>query len=274
METDADRRIGFFDTGVGGLSVLGYLAAAGAGEEYYYLADRAYRPYGGKSAAEVLELVRKAAYFLIEQGVNELVLACNTATAAAFRGLTRELQIPVWGPIEPAARQAARLCPRGTIGILASELTVKSGQYDRSIKKMAPGSRVIGEPCPGLSSFVEAGEISGPDVEAYLREKIARLEAKGMEVLILGCTHYSFLRELIESLMKNKVPIVDSSRELAASLMLPARQKTGLGLHPSESKFKYFVTAESEQFAAVGAKLLAGRNGLVLSALDVGTITL
>lgn len=266
------RRIGLFDTGVGGLSVLQRLAEFGAADEYIYFADRANRPYGGKAPETVFGLVKRAALFLLEQGITELVVACNTATAAAFDRLVPELSMPVRGPIEPAASRAAKLFPRGPIGVLASELTIASGQYERAIARTAPNSRVVSVPCPGLSSFVEAGQVTGSVLKSYLAEKLAVLKEFGVRLLVLGCTHYSFLLPLIRELMGDGTPLVDSSQELALVLSGEAACSPRAPVRKS-IYCRYFVTADADQFAAVAGKLLAGSDDLVAPLTSVATVT-
>jgi glutamate racemase len=252
-------RIGIFDTGVGGLSVLKELALLGVGNEYYYLGDKANRPYGEKTVEEVYGLVKAAAHFLLKYRINELVLACNTATAAALTRLQADLPISVLGPITPTVTEVAKHCRQGKIGILASQLTIESRQYEKELGLIAPEVQVVGIPCPGLSTFVERAQLAGLEVETYLAPKIAALKENGVQLLILGCTHYSFLTPTIKKLFAEDIAIVDSSLELAKAIQKKMASRCIF------SKCGFFVTGGQEEFVATTRKLLAQQTDLLHS---------
>jgi len=188
-------------------------------ESLLYVADSGYVPYGEKPPEQIRERSRKIARFLIERGAKALVLACNTATAAAINELRGEFDLPIIG-MEPAVKPAALATRNGVVGVLATTGTLQSAKFAALLDRFARSVKVITQPCPGLVECVERGELSGPAVEALLQRYTAPLLAAGCDTLILGCTHYPFLRPALQSLLPPQVQIVDTGAAVARQLQV------------------------------------------------------
>lgn len=207
--------IGVFDSGVGGLSVLGEIRALLPNESLLYVADSGHVPYGEKSPEFIRERCRVLAEFLLAQGAKALVLACNTATVAGVAEL-RELypQLPLVG-MEPAVKPAAAATQSGVVGVLATTGTLKSAKFAALLDRFASDVRVITQPCPGLVERIEAGELDSAATRELLQGFVAPLLAEGCDTLILGCTHYPFIKPLLRSLVPDSVSLIDTGAAVA-----------------------------------------------------------
>lgn len=210
--------IGVFDSGVGGLSVLHEIRARLPHESLIYLADCGHVPYGEKTPEYIRARCRAIAEFLLRRGAKALVLACNTATAAAAADL-RELypQLPIVA-MEPAVKPAAEATRSGVVGVLATTGTLKSARFAALLDRFASDVRVITQPCPGLVERIELGDLSGPQTRELLQGYVAPLLAEGCDTLILGCTHYPFLRPLLRELVPADVSLIDTGAAVARQL--------------------------------------------------------
>ncbi len=214
------RAIGVFDSGFGGLTVLRELRRALPAESAVYLGDVARLPYGPRPQDEVRLFAHEIARFLLARhDVKALVVACNTASAAALASLRASFaRVPIIGVIEPGAHAAVAASHTGRIGVIATQGTVASAAYTRAVHAIAPEARVLAQACPKLVPLVEAGEVAGPYVEAILRDYLAPLEAGAIDTLILGCTHYPLLRPAIDAIVDGRVAVVDSAHTTAAEV--------------------------------------------------------
>ncbi|MEZ0245926.1 MAG: glutamate racemase [Methylophilaceae bacterium] len=206
--------IGIFDSGVGGLSVLRHIQEELPHENLLYVADSAYAPYGGKSPHEIQARSLALTEFLVEQGAKAVVVACNTATAAAIGLLRERFELPVIG-MEPAVKPAVAATRSGVVGVLATTGTLKSAQFAALLENYGKNVRVVTQGCPGLVERVERGELDTPETRELLRHYIEPLLAEGADTLVLGCTHYPFLRPLIEQLTEGRVALIDTGAAVA-----------------------------------------------------------
>ncbi len=221
----ADRRpIGIFDSGIGGLTVLRELRERLPRERYVYLGDTARLPYGTKSTETVTRYALRASRFLSEHDIKLLVVACNTASAAALPALERALPLPVIGVVAPGARAAARRT-RGRVGVIGTESTIASGAYHRALLALRPELDVVALPCPLFVPLAEEGWFDHPITREVARIYLAPLAAAGVDTLILGCTHYPLLRAAIAAGIGPAVTLIDSASSVAAEVveMLTAR---------------------------------------------------
>jgi glutamate racemase len=224
MPTAAHAPVGIFDSGLGGLSVLKHVRAQLPREALIYVADSAHAPYGGKSEADVLARTVAIADFLVGQRVKALVVACNTATAAAIAAVRQRYpQLPVVG-VEPGLKPAARASKSGVVGVLATERTLASERFrmlERTISDDT-GVRFLSQPCPGLADQVEKGELRSAATAALVRRYVAPLMAAGADALVLGCTHYPFLVDAIRRSAAasgaGDVAIIDTGEAVARQL--------------------------------------------------------
>ncbi|MDR3227631.1 MAG: glutamate racemase [Prevotellaceae bacterium] len=206
--------IGIFDSGVGGISVWKELYALMPNEDFVYVADSAHCPYGRKSADEIIERAKKISDFLIGKNADIIVVACNTATAAAIKYLRSHFSIPFVG-MQPAIKPAAVESKSGIIGVLATAGTFKGTLYMNTITKFAANIKVIEQTGDGLVELVENGKISGDEAEQILHKYINPIIAAGADKLVLGCTHYPFLIETIKKITNNALAIINPAPAVA-----------------------------------------------------------
>lgn len=214
----SEAPIGIFDSGVGGLSVLADIRRRLPAESLLYVADSGHVPYGEKTPEFIRGRCRAIADFLIGQGAKALVLACNTATAAGIVELReRWPTLPIIG-MEPAVKPAAAATRSGVVGVLATTGTLKSAKFAALLDRFAHDVRVITQPCPGLVERIEAGELSGAGTRALLQGFVEPLLAQGCDTLILGCTHYPFIKPALRELLPASVSLIDTGEAVARRL--------------------------------------------------------
>lgn len=241
--------IAFYDSGLGGLSVLREARGLLAGHDLCYIADSAYCPYGPRPADEVRARALTVGRWALERGAALLVVACNTASSAALELLRAELPLPVVG-MEPGLKPAVRATRSGVVGVLATSNTLAGARFAALVERFAEGVQVLTQPCPGLVEQVEAGDLDGPHTRALVRQYAGPLLARGADTLVLGCTHYPFVRPLIAELAGPRVTIVDTGPAVARQV---ARLAAEHGLRPGQGRVGCFTTADP---AAVAAPLL------------------
>jgi glutamate racemase len=206
--------IGIFDSGVGGLSVWKELYGLMPNRDFVYVADSAHCPYGRKSAYEIIERAKKISEFLINKNAEIIVVACNTATAAAIEYLRSYFSIPFVG-MEPAIKPAAVESKSGIVGVLATAGTFKGSLYLNTLTKFAVGVKIIEQTGDGLVELVENGKFAGDEVELLLRKYINPIIDAGADKLVLGCTHYPFLTEAITKIARNALTIINPAPAVA-----------------------------------------------------------
>ncbi len=245
------RPIGVFDSGVGGLTVFREICRALPREPLIYLGDSARVPYGTKSPATVVRYSLEAAAHLMSRNVKMLVVACNTATAAALPVLQERLSIPVIGVVEPGAR-AAVACTSGVVGVIATEGTVRSKAYTNAIRALDPDITVIESAAPLFVALAEEGwantHVAREVAEVYLEPLIDA----GIDTLVLGCTHYPILRGTIEQVVGESVQIVDSA-ETTAQVVLEA---LGPSAGVADPVHHFLVTDAEERFRRIAGEFL------------------
>lgn len=204
----AKKYIGVLDSGVGGVSVLRELMALLPREHYYYFGDSANAPYGPRPAAQVRQLTLAAAEHLFALGCKCLVVACNTATAAAITALRERYPDTVIIGIEPALKLAADRHPGGTVAVMATEMTLKEEKYAALVGRCSEKCRVVPLPSPGIVELVEADRLDSPELYELLRGELAPWVGK-LDALVLGCTHYPFAKAVIRRILGEQVDILD-----------------------------------------------------------------
>lgn len=221
----SDKPIGVFDSGIGGLSVLKHIRACLPNEHLLYFADSGYAPYGGKPESEIVARALAIAEFLMQYDAKALVVACNTATAAAIKALReRYPALPVVG-VEPGLKPAATLTKSGTVGVLATQRTLASEKFSLLREQISAATHVqfLPQPCVGLADQVEKGELHSAETAALVRRYVEPLIEQGADTLVLGCTHYPFVRPLIEEIAGRITPrpvtIVDTGEPIARQLV-------------------------------------------------------
>ena len=211
------RPIGVFDSGVGGLTVLRELRRQAPAERILYIADLAHFPYGPRPQSEVRRLALGLIDVLASLDTKLVVIACNTATAAALNTARERFDIPIVGVIAPGAQAAVDATRRGRVAVISTEGTMRSQEYVHAIKEANPGVAVLGCAAPGLVEIVEAGEGDTPRADAALRETLQPVLAWGADVLVLGCTHYPLLRAALDRVLRGtRLRVIDSAETTAA----------------------------------------------------------
>ncbi len=256
MRPDSRGAIGVFDSGVGGLTVLKALMRRLPGESTLYLGDTARVPYGTKSPEVVTLYSIKNAEFLLERGIKLLVVACNTASSVALPELEAHLRVPVLGVIAPGARAAAAKSRSGKIGVIGTPGTIRSGAYQRELQAARPDVQVSARACPMFVPLAEEGWVTGDVPRLVAREYLAPLVATGVDTLVLGCTHYPLLRDVIAEVMGPGVALVDSAEATAEAVAAVLASKGALEAESRAAEHRYFVTDVPERFMDVGAKFL------------------
>lgn len=211
------RTIGVFDSGVGGLSVLHHIRAALPVARLFYVADSGHVPYGDKPASYIERRALMITRFLVDQGAEAVVVACNTATAAAIAPLRARHALPIVG-MEPAVKPAVAATRSGVVGVLATVGTLESARFAALLEKYAGDVEIVTQGCPGLVEEIERGNLRGAETRALIERYTAPLLARGADTLILGCTHYPFLASLIREVAGAGVALVDTGAAVAREL--------------------------------------------------------
>jgi len=245
--------IGIFDSGIGGLSVAREIRRELPSEHLLYLADSAYVPYGDRTVDEVRARTLAAGRYLEERGAKVLVVACNTASGAALELLREQLSIPVVG-LEPAVKPAVAGSRNGRVGVMATVGTLRSDRYARLVEAYANGSQVIAQPCPGLADLIEDGHLDDDALRASLAEFAAPLRAAGVDTVVLGCTHYPFVRAQIEAALGPGVRLLDSGPAIARQTARVLRAAGALEPGGSGS-LRLLTTGDAAEVAAVAARI-------------------
>lgn len=261
MSARREKRIGVFDSGFGGIDVLRGIVRELPAYDYVYLGDTARAPYGTRSKETVHAFALQAVDFLFARGCGLIVFACNTASSDALRKIQREY-LPkyhpgkkVLGVLVPAAEEAARRTTGGRIGVIATEGTVRSGSFARELAKLDPRLEVFQNACPLLVPIVEAGEQDSKAAKMVLENYLAPLKEKGIDTLILGCTHYGILERDIRAIVGSRVRIVSAAKAV------PKRLKDYLKRHGEierglrkRNAVGFFTTDLTDKFISLGSR--------------------
>jgi len=250
--------VGVFDSGIGGLTVAKELIRQLPHESVVYFGDTARVPYGPKSPDTVRRYSREIAGFLRDQGVKSIVIACNTATAHALTALREEMAMPVLGVVEPGARAAVAATRGGTIGVIGTAGTIKSGAYERAIRAIDPNVAIIARACPLFVPLVEEGWTDHDATRLVAREYLAPMLDAKVDTLVLGCTHYPLLKALLHDVLGPDVRLIDSAEETAAETgrtLTAAHLTNGRDADPS---YRFIASDDPLQFLQLGQRFLGG----------------
>ena len=250
------RPIGVFDSGVGGLTVLRELRRQAPAEHILYIADLAHFPYGPRSQSEVRRLALGLIDVLASLDTKLVVIACNTATAAALNTARERFDIPIVGVIAPGAQAAVDATRRGRVAVISTEGTMRSQEYVHAIKEANPGVAVLGCAAPGLVEIVEGGEGDTPRAEAALRETLQPVLAWGADVLVLGCTHYPLLRAALDRVLRGtRLRVIDSAETTAARVGRILEVNRLGARRGADGSLEVMVTSAPRRFTRTAARL-------------------
>lgn len=230
--------VGVFDSGVGGLSVLREIRKELPCEDLLYVADSAYAPYGDRSNAFIEQRAAAIAEFLITQHAKAIVVACNTATGVAVDRLRSRFRLPIVG-MEPALKPAATATKSGVVGVLATTQTLASDKFSKLLDRYGADVEVVQQACPRLVDQVERGELSGGPTRALVEEYVRPLLERGADTIVLGCSHFPFLTELIQQIAGPKVLLIDPAVAVARELSrrLQADERLASDMTPGSEQF-------------------------------------
>jgi glutamate racemase len=269
--------IGIFDSGVGGLTVYRALHEHLPSEHFVYLGDTARVPYGTKSLSTVERYAIENAKFLEAHGIKLLVVACNTASALALPAIRDAVNVNVVGMIEPGARAATRIARGKRIGVIATEATVQSGAYANAISTIDPAIQVIERACPLFVPLAEEGWAETDVARAVAEQYLTDLKSREIGALVLGCTHYPILRDMIGEVIGSEIPLIDSG-EAAADEVQTLLESSDLSALRTERDIRqrrlcddldhFYVTDAAERFAKVAERFL-GTAPSVLEAVEI-----
>ncbi|MGI6357530.1 MAG: glutamate racemase [Bacillota bacterium] len=248
--------VGIFDSGFGGLSVVKKFFEHLPAESVLYFGDNGRAPYGSRTQQEIEGFVLQIGNFLVEQGAKALVIACNTATAAALPSLQAAVSVPVIGIIEPGSQLAVATSRSGRIGVIATEFTISSRCYHDTIQQLKRDSCVFGQACPSFTPFVEQGRIDDEEVEAAAREYLSFVASNGIDTLVLGCTHFPHLQGVIRRIIGPETAIVDPAEAVVAVSRQILCQLGSLAPQGGQPQHRYYTSGDPEQFRRIGQQLL------------------
>ncbi|KPJ76794.1 MAG: glutamate racemase [Deltaproteobacteria bacterium SG8_13] len=251
--------IGVFDSGIGGLTVVRALLEQLPACDIVYLGDTARTPYGSKSPETVTRYALEDTRFLVDQGAEIIVAACNTASSVAVKSIQATYRLPVFEVIRPAVRRSLETSSGLRIGVIGTRTTVESGVYEKRIREHRPEARVYSCACPLLVPLIEEGWLTRPETRRIVKKYLIPLKVRQIDTLILGCTHYPLLSKTIQAKIGRRVTVIDSAAAVAADL------HTFLGLPPrladdppSGGSLRLFVSDRTDQFEKT-ARMILGR---------------
>jgi glutamate racemase len=251
-----DRPIGFFDSGVGGISVLRQAIKVLPRENFIYYGDSRNAPYGVKSVEEVKRLSFEAAEFLVKNGAKAIVVACNTATSAAIEELrTHYRDFPVIG-IEPALKPAVEIKRRGKVIIMATPMTLSEKKFSKLVENYGREVAIEPLPCPGLVELIEKGVVEGREMNDFLKLKLNKYLYEDIAAVVLGCTHYPFIRKELSSIIGEDVPILDGSEGTAKQLRRLLLSSNLMSERIEAGKVEIYNSAQKDELMKLSYHLL------------------
>lgn len=266
-----DQPVGIFDSGIGGLTVLKEMKREIPGEEIVYFGDTAHLPYGTKSKETITRFSMDNVTFLKNFDVKMVIVACNTASSLSLEALKDSFSMPIIGVIEPGAKEALQRTKNGRIGVIGTKATIGSGSYESCLKRLDRSVRVYSQACPLFVPLVEEGWLDGDIVASITEVYLENLKSFDIDTLILGCTHYPLLSEMIQKTIGRHVRLVNSAEETAkeAKLLLERLGMVG-GKKQKDGITRFFVSDEPEQFRTLGERFLGHSIQSVAKVADPG----
>lgn len=248
--------IGVFDSGVGGLSILDEALQQLPHHNYIYFADSANAPYGNRSPEWIAERSLQICRYLLEQNCSAIVVACNTATAEAIAAIRSTLDIPIIG-VEPGIKPAAMQSQNGVVGVLATEATLNSDKFNALLATLPQDCQFIKQAGAGLVPLIEAGQIETPEMHALLRSHLGPIQERGADTLVLGCTHYPFLKNIIRDIVGDSMELIDTSDAVVRQLVRQMDQQ-GISANPNidAPSLSLLSTANADTLQTMAQRLL------------------
>ncbi|HEY4513174.1 MAG TPA: glutamate racemase, partial [Candidatus Paceibacterota bacterium] len=257
----SDKPIGVFDSGVGGLSVLKEIKKILPNENFVFLADQLYVPYGEKTKKQLIDrCVKITDFFIKNHDIKMMVVACNTATCGAINELRGKYAFPIVGTV-PAVKPASLMTKSGTIGVISTPSTSKSIMLKNIIKEDCKGINILNIGCKNLENAVEEGDLYSPKVKKLMQKYLKAVSESKADYLVLGCTHYPFLREPISKILRPGIKLLDSGGAIAKRTKVLLTAKNMKNKERVKGKTAYFTTGKSAKFSKVASTLLKAKIG-------------
>jgi glutamate racemase len=263
------KAIGIFDSGIGGLTVLKELVATLPREHTIYLGDTARVPYGIRSPETVTRYSFENTHFLLAQEIKMLVVACNTASAISLGAVKKEFPLPVIGVLEPGARAAVAASRARKVGVIGTEATIASGAYEEAIRRLAPDIKVFSLACPLFVPLVEEGWLDDDVAELVARRYLEPFRTSGIDTLVLGCTHYPLLKQVIGKVVGGGITLIDSATETAREVADVLARLRWERPDDADVVRRYYVTDGPARFEKIG-KLFLGNIRMHAEQVRVG----
>jgi glutamate racemase len=246
--------IGIFDSGVGGMTVAHAIETLLPEHRLVYFGDLARTPYGSKSPETIIRYSLENTEFLLSKGARIIVIACNSAASVATDILKSTFDVPIFEVITPAIARALQVTGTGRIGVIGTTATIRSSVYDKKLKELSPASSIFSMPCPLLVPLVEEGWLRKQETKMILRRYLHPLKLKNIDTLVLGCTHYPLLKNLIQPRIGKKIRLIDSSVAVAETVKNFLDNNQAVSLH-KKGKNLYYVSDMTSTAAAIAGKI-------------------
>jgi glutamate racemase len=250
------RPLGIFDSGVGGLTVVRAVIDLLPHERVIYFGDSARFPYGPRPLREIRSFAREIAAYLLSRNVKMLVVACNSVEVAAIRDLSEEAHVPVIGVIDPAVRTALRATRNGRIGVIGTEATIATGEYERAVREADGTVEIFSQACPAFVLHVERGDTTSNELLGFAHEYLAPLREADVDTLILGCTHYPLLSGLISHVMGPDVILVSSAEETSRDVYRKLVDHGQLRGEDRPPRHEFLCSGDAKSFKELGGRFL------------------
>lgn len=262
MQENREAPLGVFDSGVGGLTVVREILKQMPYESILYYADTAHVPYGSRDPEELRRFAQDITSYLVTEGCKMILIACNTSTSLAYENLKNCFSLPIIGVIEPGAKKAVQTTKNLKIGVIGTVATINSGAYQEQLQAKNPAVQVYAEACPSFVPLVEKGIIEGAGTEKVVYACLKPLLTEKIDTLILGCTHYPFLRASIEKIAGPGVKIIDPAQE-TVSYALDKLKELNMLAEKKEPVYRYVSSKDPENFRVRGSVFLGRDLGMV-----------
>lgn len=243
-----NRPIGFLDSGLGGLTAVKAALKLLPAESSVFIGDQARLPYGPRSPQEIQQFTKQLIAFLITRKVKVVLIACNTATAAALPLMQRLFPIPIFGVIDAGSRQAVRQTKQDKLGLIATQGTINSQAYEKKIQQLAPQLQICGLATPEFVTLVEQGDLKSSTAQLIVQQTLAPLRQQSLDTLILGCTHFPLLAPLIQVAMGPKVQLIDAGSAAVVELKDFLQQQNLTAAPDHLAQHQYYTTGSAQQF--------------------------
>lgn len=265
------RPIGVFDSGMGGLTAVRQMIRMLPGEDIVYFGDTGRVPYGGRSVETIVRYARQDVAFLRSFDLKAIVIACGTVSTTALDVIIEENHIPILGVVEPAARAAAEATRNGRVGVVGTKATIRTGAYEASIRKLLPEVYLTAKACPLLVPLVEEGRVQRGDFvsERVVEEYLSPVKAQGVDTLVLGCTHYPLLKDIISDYMGPNVTLIDTGEQAARAIAALLAERDQLNDRTRNGERRYYASDSAEDFAATASLYLGSSIAGSVERIDI-----